>query len=140
MKGVLFLLRLAAATDLRRLVIAGVLMMIGFLSTPFIGLLLKGLTDHSVAGNVGPATQFAVLTALLLVFELVMSNFAHLYYFELGEKMGAALDAELADRVNGVPDLQHFDDPEYADTLALVRQDISRPGLGWRACCTLARC
>ncbi len=130
MKGVLFLLRLAVSIDPRRLVIAGVLMMIGFLSTPFVGVLLKGLTDHAMAGDVRAATTYALATALLLVFELVMANFAHLYYFELGEKMGAALDAELASRVNGVPGLQHFDDPDYADTLALVRQDITQTRVG----------
>ncbi len=131
MKGVLFLLRLAAGIDRRRLVIAGALMLAGFLSTPFIGLLLKGLTDQAVAGNVGGATRYALATAVLLVFELVLSNLAHVYYFELGEKMGVALDEELADRVNGVKDLQHFDDPDYADTLTLVRQDImqTRNGL-----------
>ncbi|HCT77878.1 MAG TPA: ABC transporter ATP-binding protein [Micromonosporaceae bacterium] len=138
MKGVLFLLRLAAFTDLRRLVIAAVLMAIGFLSTPFIGLLLKGLTDSAVAGNVELATKFALVTALLLVFELVMANFAHLFYFELGEKMGAALDAELADRVNGTADLEHFDSPEYADTLTLVRQDILQTRVGLESVLHLA--
>jgi ATP-binding cassette subfamily B protein len=130
MKGVVFLLRLAVSIDRRRLVIAGVLMMIGFLATPFIGVLLKGLTDHAMAGNAGAATAYALATALLLVFELVMGNLAHVYYFELGEKMAAALDDELASRVNGVTDLQHFDDPEYADTLALVRQDITQTRTG----------
>jgi ATP-binding cassette subfamily B protein len=130
MKGVLFLLRLAVGIDRRRLVIAGVLMLVGFLSTPFVGVLLKGLTDHAIAGNARTATVYALATALLLVFELVMSNFAHLYYFELGEKMGVALDEELASRVNGVADLEHFDDPEYADTLTLVRQDITQTRTG----------
>lgn len=131
MKGVAFIWRLAAHTDRRRLTIAVILLGIGYLSTPFIGVLLKGLTDSALAGQTGVAVRYAVGTALLLVFELMMGHFAHLYYFELGEKMGAALDAELADRANAAPGLEHFDSPEYADTLALVRQDIlmTRNGL-----------
>lgn len=131
MRGVAFIWRLAVHTDRRRLSVAVALLGIGYLATPFIGVLLKGLTDSALAGQSGVAVRYALGTAVLLVFELMMGHFAHLYYFELGEKMGAALDAELADRANAVPGLEHFDSPDYADTLALVRQDIlqTRAGL-----------
>jgi ATP-binding cassette subfamily B protein len=130
-RGIAFIWRLAVHTDRRRLTIAVILLGTGYLATPFIGVLLKGLTNSALAGQTPVAVRYAVGTAVLLVFELMMGHFAHLYYFELGEKMGAALDAELADRANATPGLEHFDSPEYADTLALVRQDIlqTRSGL-----------
>src|SRR5262249_7474248 len=103
MRGVAFIWRLAVHTDRRRLTIAVVLLGIGYLATPFIGVLLKGLTNSALAGQTAVAVRYGVATAVLLVFELMMGHFAHLYYFELGEKMGAALDAELADRANATP-------------------------------------
>jgi len=85
-KGVAFIWRLAVHTDRRRLATAVVLLGIGYLSTPFIGVLLKSLTDSALAGQTGAAVRYALSTAVLLVFELMMGHFAHLYYFELGEK------------------------------------------------------
>ncbi len=119
-----FLIALAWRTDRRRLLVASALMGIGYLSTPFLGVLLKGLTD--VGG-----LYFGLGAAALLVSELMLGHFAHLYYFELGERMGARLNLELVDLTQARLGLEHFDDPAFNDTLALVRQDIAltRQGL-----------
>lgn len=126
-----FLLVLAWRTDRRRLLSASLLMLVGYLATPMLGLLLKGLTEAMFGARPAQAILFGLGAALLLIFELMLGHFAHLYYFELGERMGARLDAHLTEVTHGRPGLEHLDSPSFHDNLTLVRQDIllTRQGL-----------
>lgn len=126
-----FLLALAVRTDPTRLAVAGTLMLLGYLATPFIGVLLKELTNAAIVGAGRAATWFAVGLAVLLVCELMLGHFAHLYHHELGELQETAIDRELLDIAHGGAGLRHFDDPVFADALTLVRQDVhqTRPAL-----------
>lgn len=126
-----FLLALAVRTDPARLAVAGTLMLLGYLATPFVGVLLRELTDAAIAGAGRAATWLAVGLAVLLVCELMLGHFAHLHHHELGELQETAIDRELLDIAHGGAGLHHFDDPVFADALTLVRQDVhqTRPAL-----------
>ena len=110
----------------RRLVISAVLLLLGYLATPGIALSLRRLTDEALARNGGAAAAAAVAVASLLLAELMLSHFAHLYYFELGEQLETRLHRELCEVSNGVPGLAHADRPQFADEVTLVRDELFR--------------
>ncbi|GJF30480.1 ABC transporter permease [Kitasatospora sp. NE20-6] len=120
------LLRLAVLCDARRLTRAVALMTVGYLATPLIAVCLKSLTTAAVARSAGTATWLALTTALLLVLELMMTHFAHLSYFELGELEELALQNEVIGLAHGTAGLEDLDRPGWADTLALVREELPR--------------
>ncbi|MFE9040587.1 ATP-binding cassette domain-containing protein [Streptomyces sp. NPDC012421] len=109
----------------RRLVVAVLLLLLGHLATPGTALALRGLTDEALAGHGGAAIAAALATAGLLLAELMCGHFAHLSYFEVGERMESRLHRELAEVANGVPGLAHADRPEFADTVTLVRDELA---------------
>lgn len=121
-----FVFDLAWAADRRKLAIGVGLITGGYLATPFTGFLLRDFTDAALAGATGTATALAVGVAALLVVELMLGHFAHLYYFEVGEQAGMVLDRRLLALANGQPTLAHLDDPGFADTLALAAQDAAQ--------------
>ncbi len=131
LRAIRYLLALAVRADPARLAAAGTLMLLGYLATPFIGVLLGQLTDAAIAGAVDTATWLAAGLAVLLVCELMMGHFAHLYHHELGERQESAIDRELLDIAHGGAGLRHFDDPGFVNALTLVRQDVhqTRPAL-----------
>ncbi|GHJ47882.1 ABC transporter permease [Catellatospora sp. TT07R-123] len=146
--AVRFVLGLAWRADRRKLLIGAALLLTGYLSTPFVGFLLRDFTDAALRGQTAAATAMAVGVAALLVFELMMGHFAHLYYFEVGEQAGTELDRRLVGLAGGGSGIAHLDDPKFADALALAAQDAAqaRPalegvlhlaGLGLRAAVTV---
>ncbi|MFC1408867.1 ATP-binding cassette domain-containing protein [Streptacidiphilus sp. N1-12] len=124
--GVRNLLLLAHRVDRRRLLRASAMLAVGFLSTPLIALCLKSLTTAAIRHRTGTAVQLGLATALLLVLELMMNHFAHLTYFELGDLSEVELQNELITLAHGSPGLERLDTPAYADTLALVREELPR--------------
>ncbi|WP_017558244.1 ABC transporter ATP-binding protein [Nocardiopsis baichengensis] len=121
-----WLIALAWRTDRVRLVKAFILLASGHLATPAAAMALGAFTDHAVEGAVAAAAALGGCIALLLVAELMLGHFAHLYYFEVGEKAEAELVAELADRVNGSPGMEHLDSAEFADSAVLVGEEIRK--------------
>ncbi|MFF8959600.1 ATP-binding cassette domain-containing protein [Streptomyces sp. NPDC014894] len=126
LRAVRFSLRLAGRTDRRRLIGAATLLLLGFLATPAVALLLRALVNTAGAGEATAATWLALAVAAALVVELTMGHFAHILYFEAGELSEAVLHEELLGITNGAPGLAHLDDPGFADTLALVTEDLAR--------------
>ncbi|AXI76492.1 ATP-binding cassette domain-containing protein [Peterkaempfera bronchialis] len=120
------LLRLAVRCDARRLTRAVALLAVGYLSTPLIAVCLKSLTTAALARSAATGTWLALTTALLLVLELMMTHFAHLSYFELGELEELALQNEVISLAHGTTGLEQLDRPGFADTLALVREELPR--------------
>src|SRR4051794_32568944 len=112
----LFVLHLAAAADRVRLLKAIGLMAAGYVATPLVALGLRAFFDAAVARRVETATLVIAGVALLLVLELMLGHFAHLYYFEVGELAETRLNEELIRRVNGSPGLERLDDPAFADS------------------------
>ena len=119
-------LRLAWRTDRGKLLGGAGLLLAGYLATPMISLALKGLIDAALSRAAGSTAWFALATAALLAAELSLGHFGHLLYFELGEKEEESLNREIIDIVNGPPGVEHLDSHEFADTLALVRENLRR--------------
>ena len=120
------LLRLALRCDRRRLLRACAMMTLGYLATPLIALSLKGLTTAAVAHHSGPAALLGLAAAALLVLELMMNHFAHLSYFELGDLSEVELQNELLTIAHGDPHLERLESAAFADSLAMVREDLPR--------------
>src|SRR5688572_12419517 len=125
-RSVRFLVRLSWRTDRRRLLIAVALMMLGAAASPLLAVCLRGLTDDALAAKPESATLYALAAAALLTAELMLAHFAHLYYFELAEMETEALDAELIALTNDSTGMEHLDDPDVADTVALAREDAAQ--------------
>lgn len=130
MKGLGFCLRflfvLSWQTDRRRLFQGGGLLLAGCVATPVVAWSLKMIVDAVVAGTAGRAGMWAVIAAVTLVGELMLGHFAHLSYYELGEINDSVLNRRLLRTVNGAHNLAACEDPEFADNVDLLRQDIAK--------------
>ncbi|GAA4188365.1 ABC transporter ATP-binding protein [Microbispora amethystogenes] len=124
MLSAVFVLRLAAAADRTRLLRAIGLMTVGYLATPVIALGLREFTDAALARRLEVATWVIAGVAVLLVLELMLGHFAHLSYFEVGELAETTLNEELVRHVNGSPGMERLDDPDFADNVNLVREEL----------------
>ena len=119
-----YLFSLGLLVDRGRLLRAVVLMFAGYIAAPFAALALRSLTDSLLARQAGPALTFALLAALLLVAQLMLSHFAHLDYFEVAELQQNRLRGELMALVNGPPGIDHLDRADFADNIGLVRDGL----------------
>ncbi|MFF9351866.1 ABC transporter ATP-binding protein [Streptomyces sp. NPDC014734] len=132
------LLSLAWRCDPSRLVRAACMMAVGALATPLIALALKGLTTAALAHDTRTAVLLGLAAAALLVLELLMGHFAHLAYFELGDLGEIELQNRLIALAHGTPRMEALDTPQFADTLALVREDLPRTRASLEATLQLA--
>jgi ATP-binding cassette subfamily B protein len=119
-----FLFTLGLRVDAPRLLRAVVLMFAGYVAAPLAALALRDLTDDVLAHHAGPALAAALLAAVALVAQLMLSQLAHLDYFRIAEAQEVRLRGELMDLVNGPPRIDHLDRPDFADNLALVRDGL----------------
>jgi ATP-binding cassette subfamily B protein len=110
--------------DRGRLLRAVVLMFAGYIAAPLAALALRSLTDSLLGRQAGTALTFALLAALLLVAQLMLSHFAHLDYFEVAELQQNQLRGELMSLVNGPPGIDHLDRADFADNTGLVRDGL----------------
>jgi ATP-binding cassette subfamily B protein len=121
-----WLFRTAWRADRGKLRTACVLLALGYLATPLIALALRSFTDHALDGDTAGAVTAGGVIAAALVAELMMGHFAHLSYFEVGERAEAQINADLIDFTNGTPGVEHLDSPAFADAIALVREEIQK--------------
>jgi ATP-binding cassette, subfamily B, bacterial len=119
-----FLFALGLRVGATRLLRAMVLMFAGYVAAPLAALALRDLADSALAHHAGPALTAALLAAVALVAQLMLSHFAHLDYFEVAEVQAARLRGELMDLVNGPPRIDHLDRSDFADNVALVRDGL----------------
>ncbi|MBY8851188.1 hypothetical protein K7G98_23695, partial [Saccharothrix sp. MB29] len=91
---------------------------------------LAALTDSALAGDVRGATVAAVLVVVAVIAALTAGHFAHIFYFELGDRAVPRLERELIEMTNGSAGLEHHERPEYADNKQLLRQELHRAGWG----------
>ena len=119
-----FMISLGARVDRARFVRAVILMFAGYLAAPFVSLALGRFTDDVLAHRAATASTLAVLIAVLLVAQLMLSHFAHLDYYELAELQESALRTELIELVNGPATVDHLDDATFADNIGLVREGL----------------
>ncbi|MGW9417371.1 ABC transporter ATP-binding protein [Cellulosimicrobium funkei] len=121
-----FMLAHGWATDRRRLLVAIVLMTVGYLSAPLVGVGLGMFTDAAVDADTARAVGLAGALAVLLVAELMMSHFAHLSYFELADLQQLALVEEVAGLTHGSASLAELEDPERVRLLTSVTEGLQR--------------
>ncbi len=119
-----YLFSLGLAVDRGRLLRAVVLMFAGYIAAPLAALALRSLTDSLLGRQAGAALVYALLAALLLVAQLMLSHFAHLDYFEVAELQQNRLRGELMSLVNGPPGIGHLDRADFADNTGLVRDGL----------------
>jgi ATP-binding cassette subfamily B protein len=119
-----YLFSLGLQVDRGRLSRAVVLMFAGYIAAPLAALALRSLTDSLLAAQADPALTFALLTAVLLVAQLMFGHFAHLDYFEVAELQQNRLRGELMTLVNGPPGIDHLDRADFADNTGLVRDGL----------------
>jgi ATP-binding cassette subfamily B protein len=119
-----YLFSLGLRVDRGRLLRAVILMFVGYIAAPLAALALRSLTDSLLARHAGTALTFALLAALLLVAQLMLSHFAHLDYFEVAELQQNRLRGELMELVNGPPGIGHLDRADFADSAGLVRDGL----------------
>jgi ATP-binding cassette, subfamily B, bacterial len=121
-----FMLAHGWATDRRRLLVAIVLMTVGYLSAPLVGVGLGMFTDAAVDADTARAVGLAGALAVLLVAELMMSHFAHLSYFELADLQQLALVDEVAGLTHGSASLAELEDPGRVRLLTSVTEGLQR--------------
>ncbi|PEN14715.1 hypothetical protein EAS64_30515 [Trebonia kvetii] len=119
-----YLFSLGLAVDRGRLLRAVVLMFAGYIAAPLAALALRSLTDSLLGRQAGAALVYALLAALLLVAQLMLSHFAHLDYFEVAELQQNRLRGEPMSLVNGPPGIDHLDRADFADNTGLVRDGL----------------
>lgn len=115
-----YLLALGWRTSRRRLVVSVVLLAVGHLSAPIAALMLGAFSEAALSGRTAQAVTLSVGIALVLVFDLTMTHFAHLTYYELGQLEQLALTQEVAAVVNGGQGIEAHDDPRFSETLTMV--------------------
>ena len=120
------LLKLAHRADRGKLWRAILLMLTGYLATPFAAYGLARFTDQVIGGHRDGALLVMSLVAVGLICELMFSHFAHLSYFEVGESIESELNERLLEYVGAGGDLGHREDPAFADRVQLVREELSK--------------
>ncbi|MGM7422162.1 MULTISPECIES: ABC transporter ATP-binding protein [unclassified Cellulosimicrobium] len=121
-----FMLAHAWRTDRRRLLVACVLLTIGFLAGPLVGVGLGLFTDALVDTEVARAVGLACAVAALVVAELMLGHFAHLSYFEVADLQQLHLLDEVAQLTHGSSDLAELDDPDRVRLLTSVTEGLQR--------------
>jgi ATP-binding cassette subfamily B protein len=119
-----YLFSLGLRLDRGRLLRAVVLMFAGYIAAPLAALALRSLTDSLLGRQPSSALTYALLAAVLLVAQLMLSHFAHLDYFEVAELQQNRLRGELMSLVNGPPGIDHLDRADFADNTGLVRDGL----------------
>ncbi|MEW2312332.1 ABC transporter ATP-binding protein [Streptomyces sp. NPDC006864] len=115
-----YLLALGWRISRRRLVVSVVLLTVGHLSAPMAAIMLGAFSEAALSGRTARAVTLSVGIALVLVFDLTMTHFAHLTYYELGQLEQLALTEEVAGIVNGSPGIEVHDDSRFSETLSMV--------------------
>ncbi|MBM7817889.1 ATP-binding cassette subfamily B protein [Cellulosimicrobium cellulans] len=121
-----FMLSLAWRTDRRRLLVAVVLLTVGFLAGPLVGVGLGLFTDALVDQDVARAVGLACAVTALVIAELMLGHFAHLSYFEVADLQQLRLLDEVAELTHGSADLAELDDPDRVRLLTSVTEGLQR--------------
>ncbi|MEU4767638.1 ABC transporter ATP-binding protein [Actinosynnema sp. NPDC023794] len=113
-----------------RLVLSVVLMIARAAAMPLAAPALAALADAAVERDVRGAALGAVGVTVAVIASLTAGHFAHIFYFELGDRAVLRLERELITLANGSTGLEHHERPEYADKLQVLRQELHRAGWG----------
>jgi ATP-binding cassette subfamily B protein len=124
------LLRMSWRQHRPKTAVSVVLMLANSAAQPLMALALKALTDAAVDGDAGRAGTAGVFVAVFLLGVLTLEHFAHVAYFELSEMNLVAMDEQLIALANGSARIEHHERPDYADKVAVLRQELNHFGWG----------
>ncbi|MEV0455772.1 ABC transporter ATP-binding protein [Catellatospora methionotrophica] len=136
LKAITGLLRLSWRQDRRKMTVALALMAGNAVAVPLAALALKHLTDYAAAGRVQAAAWSGVAVAAAAIAALTCAHFAHIAYFEVSELNVLSTDEQLIAISNGTAHLDHHEQPEHADRMALAQDELQRIGEGLQALLT----
>ncbi|MGW3715684.1 ABC transporter ATP-binding protein [Streptomyces sp. NPDC005133] len=94
------------------------------ISGPLLGLALAAVVEASAQGRYGAAAVAGCWVALLAVIQLTMGHFTSMVFLALGERAILATTALLARATQDAATLDRQEDPEFADEMSLLQQDI----------------
>ncbi|MBF9131897.1 ABC transporter ATP-binding protein, partial [Plantactinospora sp. S1510] len=113
-----------------RLVLSVVLMLAQATAMPLAAPATAALADAALDRDVRGAATAACLVAVAVITALTAGHFAHIFHFELGERAVLRLERELIVLTSGSAELHHYEQPEYADQLQVLRQELHRAAWG----------
>jgi ATP-binding cassette, subfamily B, bacterial len=125
---ILELFRLAWREDARRFSASLALMVAQAAAAPLSALALGSTVNAVLAADQGGAALAAGLVAVCVLAWLTAGHFAHIYYFELGDRMLVRMQRRLIELSNGSVGLEHHERPDHADKLQVLRQELDRLG------------
>jgi ATP-binding cassette subfamily B protein len=118
-----FVFSAAWRTDRRRISAAVVLLVVGSLSGPLVGLALKHVVNSALGRDTTGATVAGALTGFLLLCGLTLGHFAHHLYYQLSQRLRIVYDEDMMTLASGATGLEQHERSDYADRLELLRQD-----------------
>jgi ATP-binding cassette subfamily B protein len=118
-----FVFGAAWRTSRGRISIAVVLLVLGSLSGPFVGVSLGIVVNSVLAGDTQKATIAGAVTGLLLLAGLTLGHFAHHLYYQLSQRLRLVYDEDMMTLATEATGLEQHERSDYADRLELLRQD-----------------
>lgn len=125
-RAIRYFVALSLRVDRRRFLWSTLLVVAGYLATPAVAVLLKAFIGAALDGAGARLLYTALSIGALLIAEIMLQHFAHLTYFELAEKQELVLNERLLDVVNAEVPFRRLDEPDFADGLSLVREDLRK--------------
>lgn len=112
----------------RQLLASAVLLLLSGLSFPLIAVSLGAAVDAAVERRAGPAVIAVTVTAVAAMMALTMEHFAHIFFFELGDRHRQRTEQEIGELAHGTVELAHQERREVADRMELLRQQTAALG------------
>jgi ATP-binding cassette subfamily B protein len=106
-----------------RMIVAFVLVFSAYLTQPLAALVLKAITDAVVAHNVHKATLAALLLPVLALLTATGSRIAHVLWVEISNLNVIRFEQEEGQLSQGSRGIEHHERADYADRLALLRNE-----------------
>jgi ATP-binding cassette subfamily B protein len=106
-----------------RMLAAGVLLLLGYVSQPLAPLALKHVTDAVVARDARTATFAAALLPLVTLVNTTASRIAHVLWVELADLHAIRMTQTLGELTHGTDGIEHLERADYADRLELIRNE-----------------
>jgi len=126
LKGIWALAKLSWREHPGKAAIALVLMLLQAVSMPLAAPALAAVVDGVADGDANKAVSGGITAALLVISALVAGHFAHIFHFELGERIDLVMSKRLAMLSNDSVGLEHHERPDYADKLQVLYQEVLR--------------
>lgn len=119
-----YMLSRAWGIDRRKLATGAVLLGLGYLAGPAVGVALGAFTEAALDADTSRAVGIAVALGVLIMLELMGGHFAHLSYFEVADLLQLRITEEVAYVTHAGTDLSRLDDPAFVKRLTTVTEGL----------------